>query len=70
MRSVSGWNSTRRVVIVAAVQFVEHRLDVALLHRRLLLDVVGQFLGLHETLVIDGCGEPLAIGRALLVVVL
>jgi archaeosine-15-forming tRNA-guanine transglycosylase len=57
-------------VLHGAAQFVEHGLDVTLLDARLRLDEVGQFLGLDEVLVVDRRGEPLAIGRLLIVLVL
>ena len=57
-------------VLQRLAQLVEHRLDVALLHRCLRLDERGQLLGLDELLVIHRRGIVLAIGVRILVVVL
>ena len=58
------------VVFHGTTQLVEHGLDVGFLDRCLLLDVVGQFLGLDEVLVVDCRGEPLAVGGRFVVLVL
>ena len=58
------------VVLHGTAQLVEHGLDGGLFDRGLLLDVVRQVLSLDEVLVIDGRGEPLSVGSALIVLVL
>ena len=57
-------------VLHSAAQFVERCLDVALLDGALLLDEVSNLLGGDELLVIDRCGEELAVSQRLAVVVL
>ena len=57
-------------VLQGTAQLVEYGLDVTLLHRCLCLDELGQFLGLDEMLVVDSRGEPLALGSAVVVLVL
>ena len=57
-------------VFHGASQFVEHGLDVTLLHARLRLDEVCQLLGLDEVMIVDCRCEPLAECRAVIVRVL
>ena len=45
-------------------QLLEHGLDVALLHRGLALDEVGELFGGHEVVVVNGLGKVLAVGFA------
>ena len=51
-------------------EFIEDGLDVGFLDGGLGLDKLGQLLGLDEVLVVDRRGEPLAVGRGLVVGVL
>ena len=57
-------------VLQGTTQLIEDSLDVALLHRGLGLDELGQLLGLNELVVVDRLTEVLLVGGAETVVVL
>ena len=57
-------------VLERLTEFLEHGLDVGLLHGGLTLDEVSEFLGTDEMIVIHGLGKVLPIGFAVTVLVL
>ena len=57
-------------VLQGTTELIKDGLDIGLLHCGLSLDELSQLLGLDEALIVDRCGEPLAIGCGLVVLVL